>query len=124
MPVEFDLLGKSIVVPTLLNVDTLVDIVILAMHPVDREAVEMIVGMLDIEDATVVDNVTIPLDDCVFAFAHDSDVGVGTPREKAAFVLQPRKDVWPFAADDTQEPRFLLCRLDNKVVLTYARPLY
>lgn len=80
--VEVDLLGKVLVVPVLLNVEALVDIVVLTVLSVDFEAVELVVGVLDVEDTTVVVNGSVPLEDGVIlvAVALDGDVGVGTPR--------------------------------------------
>lgn len=82
MIVEVDLLGKVLVVPVLLNVEALVDIVVLTVLSVDFETVELVVGVLDVEDTTVVVNGSVPLEDGVIlvAVALDGDVGVGTPR--------------------------------------------
>lgn len=89
MFVELDFPGKVFIIPVLLNVDAFVDVVTAAVHPVDCETVDMVVGVLDIEDAAIVVNGRVPLEDGV-ALAHDGDVGVGTPRGRITFKAQPR----------------------------------
>lgn len=82
MVVELDLRGKLLIVPVLLNVKALVDVVGAAMHPVDFETVETVVGVLDVDYAAVAINGRVALEDGVvlIALALDSDVGVGFPR--------------------------------------------
>lgn len=84
VPVELDLLGFVWVVPILLDVEALVDEVFVAVLSVDLEAVETVVGVLDVEDATVVVDGHVTLEDGVVlvALTLDGDVGVSTPREK------------------------------------------
>lgn len=107
MVVEFDFWGFSGIVLGLLHVYALVHVVQATVLAVDSDAVELVVGVLDVYDAAVVLDVLVSLENGTEALALDDDVRVTRPgkrnssgapkvsRAQAAYITSAPRNLHP-----------------------------